>query len=106
VKKMVFITPPEAEYGFSLAGTRHCTVSGEEAEQALQRAMAEPDTGLVVLDERLIKGMGEERLRELEKQWDGIIITLPSPEGPEGEAEDFALSLIRRAIGYQVRLTL
>ena len=47
---------------------------------------------------------GGERLREIEHAWQGILLVLPSPERPEVEIEDYAVSLIRRAIGYHVRL--
>jgi V/A-type H+-transporting ATPase subunit F len=66
--------------------------------------MNEPDYGLVVIDERLIAGMTEDRLRELEQAWNGILLVLPSPVKPPAEVEDYAARLIRRAVGYHVRL--
>ena len=69
--------------------------------------MADPDSGVVVIDERLLTGIGEERFREMERRWYGMLIVLPSPEkvGAEG-VEDYAQRLIKRAIGYHVRLQL
>jgi V/A-type H+-transporting ATPase subunit F len=74
------------------------------ADETLKKTMAEPETGLIIIDERLVTGMPEERLRELEQGWNGILLVLPSPVKPPAEVEDYAARLIRRAIGYHVRL--
>jgi vacuolar-type H+-ATPase subunit F/Vma7 len=104
MKKIIFITTRDAEYGFSLAGITHLAVEPAETGEVLDRVMAEPDNGLVIIDERLVRGEVEERLREREQAWAGILLVLPSPEKLPPEAEDYAARLIRRAIGYHVRL--
>ncbi len=107
MKKIAFLTPFDAEYGFSLSGVPQKTAEAVDAEEVLHRTMAEPDVGLAVVDERLLAGMPDERLRELEQSWQqGILLVLPSPEKPPAEVEDYAARLIRRAIGYHVRLKL
>jgi V/A-type H+-transporting ATPase subunit F len=106
MKKIAFITPPDAEYGFRLSGITQHVVEIPDVEETLKQTMAEPDIGLVILDERLLKGMSEERLRDIEQGWHGILLILPSPVKPPAEVEDFAARLIRRAIGYHVRLNL
>ena len=104
MKKIIFITARDAEYGFSLAGITHYAVDPVEAGEELKNVMAEPDNGLVIIDERLMRGGLEERMREQEKGWTGILLVLPSPEKLPAEVEDYAARLIRRAIGYHVRL--
>lgn len=104
MKKISFITPPDASYGFSLGGISQHAVQVGDAEETLQKVLAEPDSGLVIIDERLLQGMTEERIRELEHGWSGILLVLPSPEKPPAEIEDYAARLIRRAVGYHVRL--
>ena len=106
MKKITFMTPLDAEYGFSLTGVPQHVLDPADVEGALARTMAEPDIGLAVIDERLIAGMPDERLRELEQAWQGILLVLPSPVKPPAEVEDYAARLIRRAIGYHVRLKL
>jgi vacuolar-type H+-ATPase subunit F/Vma7 len=107
MKKIVFITPDNVDPGFALAGVTHYTSSPDEAEVLLRKVMADPDTGVAVIDERLATAVEEERFREMERRWFGILLVLPSPEGAGGEAaEDYARRLIRRAIGYHVRLQL
>jgi vacuolar-type H+-ATPase subunit F/Vma7 len=104
LKKITFITSPDAEYGFSLTGINQYTGEAHEAEDMIKKAIADPETGLVVIDERLVKGVGEERVREIERGWDGILLVLPSPQRAPAEVEDYVARLIRRAIGYHVRL--
>lgn len=104
MKKIVFITTRDAEYGFNLAGITQHAVDASEAGEELDRVMADPDTGLIIIDERLVKGDVDEHLREREQGWNGILLVLPSPEILPAEAEDYAARLIRRAIGYHVRL--
>lgn len=103
MKRVLFVTPPDARYGFSLGGTVQMVALPGEAEAIVRAALDDPENGVVVVDERLLPDIGDERFRELERRWFGILVVLPAPEAA-GEAADYALRLIRRAIGYQVRL--
>jgi V/A-type H+-transporting ATPase subunit F len=106
LKKIAVITPPQSKYGFSLTGITQHAVEPHGLEETLKDIMADPDSGLVVIDERMLNGVTEERLHELEQGWHGILLILPSPVKPPAELEDYAARLIRRAIGYHVRLKL
>jgi vacuolar-type H+-ATPase subunit F/Vma7 len=112
MKKIAFITPPDAKYGFGLAGVPQYAVEPSATGEALKKAVEDPENGLVILDERLVGagreagGLSEERMHELEQTWHGILLVLPSPVKPPPETEDYAARLIRRAIGYHVRLKL
>lgn len=112
MKKIAFITPLDAKYGFGLTGVPQYAVEMPKFEEALKKIMDESENGLVIIDERLVgggrdvSGVSEERMRELEQAWHGILLVLPSPVRPPAQAEDYAARLIRRAIGYHVRLRL
>lgn len=106
MKKIAFITLPDAEFGFQLGGITQYAVQASDAGETLKRAMTEPEQGLIIIDERLVQDITEERLRELEEGWHGIVLVLPSPVKPLAGAEDYATRLIRRAIGYHVSLKL
>jgi V/A-type H+/Na+-transporting ATPase subunit F len=112
MKNISFITPLDARYGFSLTGVPQTVVDAPAFEGVLKKTMEEHENGLVIIDERLIssgresEGVTEERMRELEQGWHGILLILPSPVKPPPEAEDYAARLIRRAVGYHVRLKL
>ncbi len=104
MKRIIFLTPEDARFGFSMAGMHQIICAAEELEAALKTILADPDTGLVIVDERLMTHMPEERFHEMEKRWSGILMVMPAPEAGRPPGEDYALRLIRRAIGYQVRL--
>lgn len=104
MKRVVFITPEDARYGFSLVGVGQIIASQEDIEAVLNKVLVEKETGIVVLDERLSKGIDPERLRQMEERWFGLFLILPAPERPLTATEDYALEIIKRAIGYHVRI--
>jgi vacuolar-type H+-ATPase subunit F/Vma7 len=104
MKKVAFITPSDALYGFSLTGISQIVGEAGDTEDLITKTKAGQDVGLIIIDERMLNGMTEERLREMEQAWRGILLVLPSPIKPPPEVEDYAARMIRRAIGYHVRL--
>jgi V/A-type H+-transporting ATPase subunit F len=106
MKAIVFLTPPDARYGFSLTGVRQKEVEPPAAETELRRALQEDGTGVVVLDERLFREISETRMRDVERRWPGRVIVLPAPREAAAGEEDYLLRMVRRAIGYQVKLNL
>ncbi len=101
---VVFMTPEDARYGFSLAGSMQLTIKPEQAEQMLRQTIADQDIGVVVIDERLVKTIAEKDFAELEQSWRGLLVTLPAPMHKVDAEEDYLQRLIRRALGYHVRL--
>lgn len=104
MKKIVFITARDVDQGFRLTGLNQYAVEDRETAGVLDALIKDQDNGLIIIDERLMGNGVEDRMRELENSWDGILLVLPSPEKLPPEAEDYAARLIRRAIGYHVRL--
>jgi V/A-type H+-transporting ATPase subunit F len=104
VKKVLVVTPPDARHGFALTGVRQSTILPEQLLAELRVALADPAVGLVVVDERLAGGGTQGQLRQLEQRSPGVVVLLPAPEAGPRLEEDYVLRLIRRAIGYQVRL--
>jgi V/A-type H+-transporting ATPase subunit F len=107
VRKIVVIAPPDARPGFALAGVRQLSASPEELPALLRQLVRDPANGALIVDERLATGGAREYIRELDRRWTGLVIVLPAPERAGAVTEeDYVLQLIRRAIGYQVRLSL
>ena len=104
MKKVAVITPPDGEYGFGLAGVLHRACRGEDAEAVLKDVITRSDIALVIVDERLIRNIEEDNLREIEQGWQGILLTLPAVEKPGVQIKDYAAELIQRVIGYHIRL--
>ena len=98
------MTPPDARHGFALSGVRQQTLVPSQLLAELRALLDDPAVGLVVVDERLAAGHVQALLREMERRSPGMFVMLPAPEAGARLEEDYVLRLIRRAIGYQVRL--
>lgn len=103
MNRIVVLTPSDAENGFACGGAIQHAVAPGQTAATLQQALKEAGSGVVILDERLVAEVGEERLHEVEEGWPGVLVVLPAPGG-SGVGEDYATRLIRRAIGYQVKV--
>ncbi len=106
MKRVVFLTGEDARFGFSLAGMQQLAISAHKAESTLRQLMGDGTIAVVVIDERLLRQIPEVRLTELEADWAGLVVTLPAPIAGEDLGEDRLQRLIRRALGYHVRLQL
>jgi vacuolar-type H+-ATPase subunit F/Vma7 len=103
MNRIVALTPADADNGFACCGAVQHAVAPGRAGEALEQALNEAGNGVVILDERLVEEVGEEMLHSLEQRWPGVLVVLPAP-GLAGGGEDYAMRLIRRAIGYQVKV--
>lgn len=102
--RVIFITPDDARYGFTLAGAEQLVSGVSEVAETLRRSSADPGVGLIFIDERLRGHLEEEWLDNFEKHWPGLLIVLPAPDRLAPPSGDYAMQLLARAIGYQVRL--
>ncbi len=100
---IVALTPADADNGFACCGAIQHAVSPGQVAETLERALDEAGSGVVILDERLVEEVGEEMLQSCERRWPGVLVVLPAP-GISGAGEDYATRLIRRAVGYQVKV--
>ena len=105
MKKIVTITPPDAAYGFALAGVKQLVRTPQDLDDTLLDLKSDPETGVIIIDERLVAGLTQWRIEDIERRWPGLVVVLPAPGKPQRPEEDYVLRLIRRAIGYQVRLS-
>lgn len=98
------MTPADASFGFALAGVRQREVAPDEAWGALCEALADPQIGVIAADERLLATLDPYRLNELTARWGGVLVTLPAPAGGTRPGADELQRLVRRALGYHVKL--
>jgi V/A-type H+-transporting ATPase subunit F len=104
VKKILFITLPDAQYGFRLAGVEQIVAAPEEGAAKLLDATKDPAVGMIVVDERLTDKSVQKEIASLQRRWEGVIAVLPAPGKLPSSQEDYAMRLIREAVGYQVRV--
>jgi vacuolar-type H+-ATPase subunit F/Vma7 len=106
MKKILVLTPAPPVGGFAIAGVIAREAVPIELPRLIDEAIADSSVGLLVIDERVIGPQARESIREVERRWRGAVVVLPSPSKPGEPEEDYAHRLIRRAIGYQVRVQL
>jgi V/A-type H+-transporting ATPase subunit F len=103
---IVFITYKDAEYGFSLAGFRQYNCTDTELDQLLDKLAGKDEFGLYIIDERLVNETSENKIREMEINKDLVFVILPPPAKMVAKREDYAARLLRKAIGYHVKLNI
>ena len=103
---IVFITEKDAKYGFSLAGFRQYDCADTELDQLLEKLARQDQFGLYVIDERLVNETIENKLREMEINRGLVFVILPPPTKMVARREDYAARLLRKAIGYHVKLNI
>lgn len=106
MKKIVFVTPEDASKGFNLAGVRQHVAIAADLPAALVSLAADPSTGLVAIDERLVDPAVQRAIDDVDRRWPALVVVLPAPATAAAPVEDYALRLVRKAIGYQVRVDL
>lgn len=97
---------PEIAAGFELAGLRAGTATNGAGTRAQLAALAsDPGVGIVLLEDRLQRTLPADLAQRLERQPRPLIAIFPSPRfGTAEAAEEALLDVLRRAIGYRVRL--
>jgi vacuolar-type H+-ATPase subunit F/Vma7 len=105
-KRIVFFTEKDARYGFGLAGFEQHVCDSDGLESLLEQFVQKPEYGLIVIDERLVTESIDDRLREMERGLDLVFVIMPPPLKMETRREDYAVRLLRKAIGYHVQLNI
>ncbi len=80
--------------------------TGDDAANALQRWYSEPaHGGVVLIEQALYDALPASARRQLRRDGTPLVMPFPSPGVAEGlPPEHELLELLRRAIGYRVRL--
>ena len=98
---------PEVAAGFALAGMRAVPVTtATAADLRLRELVRAPDTGVLLVEERLHDALPMELRRRLARRPLPMVVPFPGPAWalqPEG-AEAYIVELLRQVVGYRVRL--
>ena len=97
--------------GFALAGVDVSLVTDPaETRTALDAAVASGLYGIVIVEEELMAGMGEETRKGFAASTVPLIIEVPGAlawrDIEEAPSDDYVARLIRRAVGYQLNIKL
>ena len=93
--------------GFKLAGTEVRIVHDvETASRQLRQLLADSNYGLVLLEQELMDGLDERMLRAVDANDVPLVVPFPSlkPEAWEQDEREYIQAMVRRAIGFQIRI--
>jgi V/A-type H+-transporting ATPase subunit F len=100
--RVLVVGHPDAVLGFSLAGVDGKAVStAEEAEQALNEALAARDVGIILVTQDVARLM-QSRVEDLKLHSTiPLVVEIPSPEGVSADEPSLS-ELVLRAIGIKL----
>jgi vacuolar-type H+-ATPase subunit F/Vma7 len=93
--------------GLALAGVPVIEAeSRDEAAARLDELVKQPDVGVVVAPQAVVRALSESTRRRLESQSTPVVLGLPNADWSETASplSSEILDLLQRAIGYRVRL--
>ncbi len=100
--KVLVIGHREAVLGFSLAGVSdHAVTTAEEADKALNEALASKDVGIILVTQD-IAGMLQERMEDLKLHSTiPLVVEIPSPAGVPEDQPSLS-EVVLKAIGIKL----
>jgi len=93
--------------GYRLAGlTTEEIATTADAGSRLAAAAADPDIGIILIEQALLDAVPPAVRRAVDRRPLPIIVPIPPPNWAHAanDAESYIVELLRRAIGYRVRL--
>lgn len=107
MRSMVALVGEEAALGFRLAGIgAGIAETPEELQRSAESLLAEPGVRLALLDETLFQQLPERVRKKLENSRSPVFIPVPASRIARGgmKPEEYVARLMRRAIGYQIKI--
>ncbi len=104
---LIVVTDPDTALGFRLAGVHVSEVDSEEAAaEQLLSLLRSGKAGIVIYNEAYRERLPEKALNEMEESVSPVFYPIPvSRTKHEGDMrEQYLARLLRRAIGYQLKL--
>jgi V/A-type H+-transporting ATPase subunit F len=104
--KLAVLVRPRDGRGFELAGARVVTATVGEEVTALRELLADPALGVLAVEEELLSRVPTRLLARVRARGMPVVLpfALPRSYGEAGKGREYVAALIRRAIGYAVRL--
>ncbi len=99
------VTRPEDGTGFRLAGVPVDEVAPGEERSRFRELVESPAVAVLAVETGVLSAVPERELRRVAARAQPVVLpfTLPRPTEPGG-GRAYVLALIRRAIGYHVKL--
>jgi len=105
-QRLVVIASQGLSAGFALAGMPVFEArNGADAALQIERLVQSEGAGVVLIDEPLYRDIPEEIRRGLQRSAHPVVIPVPGPDWTtEATAHEYIVEILRRAIGYRVKL--
>ncbi len=105
--KLIVLAEPETSDGFRLAGVDVVEVrEGEEARKRLRELLDDDTVGIIALSEEFEPYIDERTRSKIQKIYRPIVVNVPSKKKLEiRERAEYLRSLIKRAIGFEIKLS-
>lgn len=105
--KLIAITDPDTALGFRLAGIEAVEITrAEDAAERLLAALNTGESGVIIYNEDYQAALPEKSRAALDESIAPVFFAIPvARAGMSGEAREVYLArLLRRAIGYQLKI--
>ncbi|GIW54589.1 MAG: hypothetical protein KatS3mg082_0993 [Nitrospiraceae bacterium] len=105
--RLSVITDPDTALGFRLAGVDvHEEIDPVKAGERLLALLRAREAGIVIYNEDFVSTLPESAVTALEESLTPVFfaIPVPRPVSPAERREDYLARLVRRAIGYQLKI--
>ncbi len=105
-RRVAVITRPGLGAGFGLAGVSVVEAAdGKSAATLIMGLDAESELGVVIVDDTLYSDFPEDFHRLMRRKPLPVLVPVPGPNWEEeSTAREYIVEILRRAIGYRVRL--
>ena len=105
-QRLVVIASQGLSAGFALAGVPVFEAkSGADAAERIEHLAESEGASVILIDEPLYRDIPEEIRRGLQRSALPVVIPVPGPDWTsEASAHEYIVEILRRAIGYRVRL--
>jgi len=104
VRKVVALCPEQTAPGLALAGVEtHVYATVQQAAEQLRALLQAADAGVVLVDDAVLDALDVPLRRRAEESDLPLVVAIPMGPGRALERE-YLEQMIRRVIGYQVRL--
>ena|SRR3990172_11457041 len=104
---VIAIVDEDTALGFKLAGVEaRIADTMEEMERGVKAVLSDREVRVVILDEALFRQLPERLGKKLEESTAPIFMPIPAVKLWRGAVrpEEYVARLIRRAIGYQIKI--
>jgi|SRR3990172_3660069 len=100
------VTRPGDGLGFRLAGAVVEEVEEGDVAERFRALLADPGLGVLAVEEELLKQVPEPLLEKIGREGVPVLLPFAFPRSWKevGRGEEYVATLIRRAIGYHVKI--